>query len=126
MAVRFQGSTLTWSRCFTESNDALDCTTCHDPHRNVSTSIASYESKCLSCHSGAGTVAGVGTTVAPNGTRPRSSAARSKRTTLAETSGHTTCPVNPTTGCIGCHMPAVKDVVPHSLFTDHYIRVHRD
>ena len=38
----------------------------------------------------------------------------------------TLCPVNPTAGCIGCHMPAVKDIVPHSTFTDHFIRVHRD
>ena len=52
MAVRFQGTTLTWSRCYTESNDTLDCMTCHDPHRNVSTSAAYYESRCLSCHSG--------------------------------------------------------------------------
>jgi hypothetical protein len=33
----------------------------------------------------------------------------------------TICPVNPPRGCIGCHMPAVKDVVPHSTFTDHFI-----
>jgi formate-dependent nitrite reductase cytochrome c552 subunit len=33
--------------------------------------------------------------------------------------------VNPNRGCIDCHMPAVKDVVPHSTFTDHFIRVHR-
>ncbi|MGP0068598.1 MAG: tetratricopeptide repeat protein [Isosphaeraceae bacterium] len=120
MAVRFQGSTLTWSRCFTESNDTLDCTTCHDPHRNVSTSAAYYESKCLSCHPGAGKAG------AEVGRRLDSSAGRSRRSALAEPSGHTTCPVNPSTGCIGCHMPGVKDVVPHSLFTDHYIRVHRD
>jgi hypothetical protein len=34
--------------------------------------------------------------------------------------------VNPSTGCIGCHMPAVADIVPHSTFTDHFIRVHRE
>ena len=120
MAVRFQGSTLTWSRCFTESNDTLDCTTCHDPHRNVSTSTAYYESKCLSCHSGAGPDPGV------RGQRQEPSAGRSRRAGMAEVSGHTTCPVNPATGCIGCHMPAVKGIAPHSLFTDHFIRVHRD
>ncbi len=38
-SVRFQGTTLTWSRCFTKSGDALDCVTCHDPHRNVTTSL---------------------------------------------------------------------------------------
>ena len=123
MAVRFQGSTLTWSRCFTESNDTFDCITCHDPHRNVSTSHAYYESKCLSCHSATGTTKSDGqSAVSPD--RPR---ARSKSGGLAEKgAGHTTCPVNPTSGCVGCHMPAVKDVAPHALFTDHYIRVHRD
>ncbi len=118
MAARFQGATLTWSRCFTESNDALDCTTCHDPHRNVSTSAAYYESKCLTCHSGKAEGAGE--------PRPKSSAERSRRALLVEAAGHTTCPVNPTTGCVGCHMPAVKDIAPHALFTDHDIRVHRD
>ena len=34
-AVRFQATTLTWSRCYSESDNALDCVTCHDPHRNV-------------------------------------------------------------------------------------------
>ena len=52
-SVRFQGTTLTWSRCYTESNDALDCVTCHDPHRNAVTSPSHYEARCLSCHGGA-------------------------------------------------------------------------
>ena len=52
-SVRFQGTTLTWSRCYTESNDALDCVTCHDPHRNAVTSPSHYETRCLSCHGGA-------------------------------------------------------------------------
>lgn len=112
-SIRFQGTTLTWSRCFTKSGDALDCITCHDPHRNVVTSMAHYESKCLSCHSG-GDHTGV------------LSSAGGKRKTLAETAMPTKCPVNPTAGCIGCHMPAVKNVVPHSSFTDHFIRVHRE
>src|SRR6185312_3019344 len=29
-SVRSQGTTLTWSRCFTESNGALSCVTCHN------------------------------------------------------------------------------------------------
>ena len=111
-SVRFQGTTLTWSRCFTQSGDALDCTTCHDPHRNVVTSMAHYESKCLSCHS--------------SGDQTGVTSAGDKHRTLAETPVPTRCPVNPTAGCIGCHMPAVKNVVPHSTFTDHFIRVHRE
>jgi tetratricopeptide (TPR) repeat protein len=111
-SVRFQATTLTWSRCFAESKDALDCVTCHDPHHNVATSTAHYESKCLSCHGDAGR----------NGSLPP----QAGRTSLAETTVHTVCPVKPTEGCIGCHMPAVKNVVPHSNFTDHFIRVHRN
>ena len=111
-AVRFQATTLTWSRCYTESNDALDCVTCHDPHRNVYKSLEHYESKCLACHA-AGRAAGA---LAAKGRTPR----------LAETAKRAICPVNSTEGCVGCHMPAVKDVVPHSTFTDHFIRVHRD
>jgi tetratricopeptide (TPR) repeat protein len=111
-SVRFQGTTLTWSRCYIESGDALDCITCHDPHRNLNTSMAHYESKCLTCHSG-----GDHTGVISGGR---------KRKRLAETSVPVKCPVNPTDGCISCHMPAVKNVVPHSNFTDHFIRVHRE
>jgi tetratricopeptide (TPR) repeat protein len=115
-AVRFQGTTLTWSRCYTESDDALDCVTCHDPHRDASTSMAHYEAKCLECHSRqpdqpAAAKAGPG--------RLRSRPRRDGPTS-------TTCPVDPSTGCIGCHMPTVGGVVPHSTFTDHFIRVHRD
>jgi tetratricopeptide (TPR) repeat protein len=118
-AVRFQGTTLTWSRCFTESDDKLDCITCHDPHKNASTSTAHYESRCLECHSpdvGRSSPAGKA-----GADRPRSRLRASR-----DASTRTTCPVNPSTGCIACHMPAVEDVVPHSSFTDHFIRVHRD
>ena len=111
-AVRFPGTTLTWSRCFLESKDKLDCMTCHDPHRNAATSPAHYEAKCLSCHSG---------TARSGGSRPRS-----EPTSVSETTGPATCPVNPTKGCVACHMPSVKNVVPHSSFADHFIRVHRD
>ena len=53
LSIRFQGATLTWSRCYTESKDKLDCVTCHDPHRNAITEAAHYETKCLVCHPGA-------------------------------------------------------------------------
>ena len=95
-----------------ESQDKLGCVTCHDPHRNAVTLPSYYESKCRSCHSGAA--------------RPRGAQAWSEPTSAPETSGPVACPVNPTKGCIACHMPSVKDVVPHSSFTDHFIRVHRD
>ncbi len=113
LAIRFQGTTLTWSRCYTESDGAMDCLTCHDPHRNASTSEEYYEARCLECHS---------RSLAPSDI-PRH---RPRRRSLRDVPTRTVCPVNPSTGCLGCHMPAVPGVVPHSTFTDHFIRVHKE
>lgn len=35
------------------------------------------------------------------------------------------CPVSPRSGCVGCHMPR-RDSGQRVLYTDHWIRVHRD
>ncbi len=113
-SVRFQGTTLTWSRCYTESKDRLDCATCHDPHRDVSTTASRYEAKCLVCHASGQT---------EEASNPKE---RLRRFDLTEAPHATICPVNPATGCISCHMPTVKGVIPHSPFTDHFIRVHRE
>ena len=96
LAVRFPGTGLTWSRCYAESGGGLSCVTCHDPHHDAETRPAFYEAKCLSCHAPAKTPA------------PPKGAA---------------CPVNPARDCLSCHMPKVKTPMPHSLFTDHHIRV---
>lgn len=53
MLVRHQPVGLMQSACYTRSNGALSCTTCHDPHARTSTDIAAYETVCLSCHEGA-------------------------------------------------------------------------
>ncbi len=117
-APRFQGTTLTWSRCYTESQNALDCTTCHDPHRNASTSKPDYEARCLECHSPADR--------AKSAAKPTAGRSPTRGPATQLDAKRTVCPVNPSTGCIDCHMPAVSGVVPHSTFTDHYIRIHRD
>ena len=70
---RFQALTLTWSRCYIESAEKLNCVTCHDPHRDADRSARRNEAKCLSCHT---------------------SGARA-----------TVCSVNPSRGCVECHMP---------------------
>jgi tetratricopeptide (TPR) repeat protein len=49
--VRSPGLTLTFSRCYTESDGEMSCLTCHDPHRDDEEPVGFYESKCLSCHS---------------------------------------------------------------------------
>jgi formate-dependent nitrite reductase cytochrome c552 subunit len=112
-SVRFQGRTLTWSRCYTQSRDALDCVTCHDPHRNAETAHAWYESRCLECHAPARspTSASAGAGPRPNGSEPLAAAS---------------CPVQPARGCIDCHMPRFQLPGTHAKFTDHFIRIHAD
>jgi hypothetical protein len=88
---RFQALTLTWSRCYAQSAEKLNCVTCHDPHRDADRSVERNEAKCLSCHT-AGTERAV-------------------------------CSVNPSSGCIDCHMPRAWVGSTHSYKTDHFIRV---
>ena len=109
-AIRFQGTTLTRSRCYIESDMQLDCVTCHNPHRDAETSTKWYESRCLQCHSPAG---------APSNHK-------GSRTNVISKGRVTSCPVQPATGCIACHMPKRKSAVAHTAFTDHFIRVHRE
>ena len=102
--VRFQATTFPLSRCYAEGPGTLSCMTCHDPHRDAETDPAAYERRCLACHA------------ADKG---------SKTPLIGATAGRTVaCPVNPASGCIGCHMPKIAGAAPHALFTDHQIRVH--
>jgi tetratricopeptide (TPR) repeat protein len=114
-SVRFQGTTFTWSRCYTESRNTLDCVTCHNPHHDVETAPGSYEARCLDCHS-----ADDPTTRRPDGTPTPTRPRRSQHRSAAP------CPVQPDKGCIACHMPRVQIPMAHTGFTDHFIRVHRD
>jgi tetratricopeptide (TPR) repeat protein len=86
--IRFQGTTLPWSRCYTESAGAFDCMTCHDPHHDADRSEAHYNKRCLDCHS-----------AGPRDGQQRAGKQRSRA------SRGLACPVNATTGCVGCHMP---------------------
>lgn len=98
--TRFQGTTLKFSPCFTGSRGAIHCATCHDPHTGLDTNASHYEPKCLNCHAAPGS-GGAGTPA------------------------RASCPVNPTSGCIECHMPKVPDPSFQIRFTNHNIRVHR-
>jgi tetratricopeptide (TPR) repeat protein len=106
-SIRFQAVTLTWSRCYAESRNQLDCLTCHDPHRDVEKSAHWYESRCLTCHK-------------PNGTNVNGKTVRSP---ADSDRAPQSCPVRPTGDCLGCHMPRRKTPMAHALFTDHFIRV---
>jgi hypothetical protein len=100
--ARFQPWGMQQSRCFKESNGRLSCLTCHDPHRNASTDVSFYEAKCRSCH-----------IATPDAAHSAKEAAK------------TTCPVNPKTGCVGCHMPRDSKSMLHVSLTDHFIRAIR-
>ena len=96
--VRSASLTFTFSRCYNESDGALSCLTCHDPHRDTSQSAAFYEAKCVSCH------------------------AVAKASTVVGTAARV-CKVNATSGCMKCHMPKVPVPLLHTELTDHFIRV---
>lgn len=108
---RFQSVAMTWSRCFSESDGALSCVTCHDPHQNAESNAALNEAKCRSCHARA---AGPRreTTGTPRQPDPRPLGV-----------AKTVCPVNPAKGCLDCHMPSLWQQDTHSFKTDHFIRV---
>jgi tetratricopeptide (TPR) repeat protein len=105
--IRFQAPSLARSRCYRESEGGMSCTTCHDPHADARGDAAYYEARCLRCHASSGRGSGPGE--GPSRT-PRAS----------------TCTVNPEKDCLACHMPRVTDAVPHSTFTDHWVRVRRE
>jgi hypothetical protein len=94
--ARFPSVGLSFSACYTKSDGALSCTTCHDPHSRTSKDTASYEETCLACH----------------GHTPRARPAEVV----------TACPVNPRGGCIECHMPLRAPSKAGLRFTDHWIR----
>jgi Flp pilus assembly protein TadD len=100
-AIRFQTVHFVKSRCYTQSEGAMSCLTCHSPHRDAESSAAFYEAKCLSCHSAA---------------TPEHLPSSGKR--------RVSCSVNPTSGCLDCHMPVERAAIPHAPFSDHFIRVH--
>jgi tetratricopeptide (TPR) repeat protein len=109
--VRFPGTTITWSRCYTESAGTFDCMTCHDAHHDNDRSQAHFNGQCVSCHfSGPSSAVG--------------SASKTPQTKAERRPQYSTCPVSPTDGCVGCHMPSVASKPLHATFTDHFIRVH--
>jgi hypothetical protein len=108
--VRSTAITLTFSRCYTESNGALSCVTCHDPHRDDVHSAALHEEKCLTCHSQEPTA--------------RSARRQPDERAARMISGQgSVCPVNAKSRCLECHMPKVRVPALKTSLTDHYIRV---
>jgi cytochrome c554/c'-like protein len=98
--VRFQAYRLQNSRCWTKADARITCVACHDPHKPLVRDAASYDQRCLSCH-----------------TSTRDVQANSEHVA-------TSCPQGKA-GCVNCHMPKYKVENMHSEYTDHMIRVVR-
>ena len=49
--MRFQPYRLVNSKCYDATDRRIRCTACHDPHAEVETAAAFYDSKCTACHS---------------------------------------------------------------------------
>jgi tetratricopeptide (TPR) repeat protein len=97
--IRSTAATLTFSRCYTQSNGGMTCLTCHDPHAADRVPTASYEARCIACHS-------------------------QQKSAAAESRGRP-CPVNPASNCLECHMPKVPVPALHTSLTDHFIRIRK-
>ncbi len=96
--VRFQPYRLAQSKCFNGSDARISCIGCHNPHAPLVKDDATYEVKCLACHS---------------------------RSAVNRPAAAKFCATGASTGCIGCHMPKTPLPGGTQVFTDHYIRVAR-
>jgi tetratricopeptide (TPR) repeat protein len=94
LLVSSQIPALQHSECFRQSGGNMSCTSCHDPHRDSGNTPERAAKTCQHCHA----------------------AANPQHASI--------CPVNASSGCIGCHMPSVP--VNGFKVADHWISVHPD
>lgn len=92
---------LTSSECFKQS-ETIDCSTCHDPHKNQRGNSNYFNSKCIGCHTGKKSICTVATSEKKN-------------------MGN---------NCIACHMPTIASkamqvqITHDSLETSFNVRTH--
>ena len=96
-SVRMQPYRLQKSKCWGTGDARITCIACHDPHIQIVSDPASYDSKCFACH-------------------------RSK--TNGKAHAAPACKVS-TKNCVTCHMPKVEVPGTYTTFTDHWIRIAR-
>lgn len=48
--IRFQPYRLTGSKCYDADDPRISCLGCHDPHHELDSNQADYDSKCRACH----------------------------------------------------------------------------
>lgn len=98
--INHHGLRMQQSACWIESDGAMTCTTCHDPHRKMPAGdrLAFHRGRCLTCHE------------------------------VDQCGIESMSPDHPMTGtssddCVACHMPARRsqDAI-HGVVTDHFIR----
>lgn len=101
---------LVTSKCWGKGDDPrLTCTACHNPHEQLQTRPAAYDSACLECHA-----------VRKNSQGLRHTADRQH--TADATHLRAACPVA-SENCTSCHMQKVYVPEMHDMFTDHRIRI---
>ncbi len=89
---------LVTSKCWGMGDDRLVCTACHDPHKQLETDPAAYDSVCKSCH-----VSALPENAKAN--HPGKACPKAGR------------------ACTSCHMQKVYVPEMHADFTDHRIRI---
>lgn len=108
--ARFEGVALPLSKCYQVSK-TLSCNTCHNPHTNADPDPKRNDAKCLGCHTSA---------PARHPHKANSATAAASKVSMARVS----CPVNPKSGCVHCHMPSQSiATIPHAKYRNHWIKV---
>ncbi len=97
--VRFQPYRIFNSKCYDYKDKRISCTACHNPHEEIKSGKAFYDTKCLACH------------------QPEKQAAKTQTKIIV-------CP-KARQDCVSCHMPKTEIPGIHFKFTDHQIRVVR-
>lgn len=102
------------SRCYLESDGALGCLTCHDPHRKVAAEerMEHYRAACLGCH-----------TVDACQLESMATAPATSHAAASASTGPTQAEVD-ANDCVACHMPRRRpsDVI-QVVMTDHAIQL---